>query len=183
LSSYKSVVTRNIQHKKDQIPLEALVKEINQRDWTPTDVDDVEQASKLNLSKKNLSNKVNGIEASFRNGLANHDQKETTNALLELDSAIWTAQKDLEDEERISQAREILRDSIVLLGAELGTSPRHLRKYLSPLVEQMLQLRTRFRNEQKWLEADHIRDILQQSNIQVEDTKDGVQWHIIEKDN
>ena len=169
--------------KKDQIPLEALVKEINQRDWTPTDVDDVEQASKLNLSKKNLSNKVNGIEASFRNGLANHDQKETTNALLELDSAIWTAQKDLEDEERISQAREILRDSIVLLGAELGTSPRHLRKYLSPLVEQMLQLRTRFRNEQKWLEADHIRDILQQSNIQVEDTKDGVQWHIIEKDN
>ncbi|GMQ79645.1 MAG: hypothetical protein BMS9Abin03_071 [Thermodesulfobacteriota bacterium] len=168
--------------KGDQIPLEALVKEINQRDWAPKDVDGVEQASDLNLSKKSLLNKVNVIEASFRNGLANHDQKETTNALLELDSAIWKAQKDLEDEDRISQAREILRDSIVLLGAELGASPRHLREYLSPLVEQMLQLRTRFRKEQKWSEADRIRKMLQQSNIQVEDTKDGVHWQIIDKE-
>jgi cyanophycinase-like exopeptidase len=169
--------------KKDQIPLEALAKEINQGDWTPTDVDDVEQAGDLNLSKKSLLNKVNDIEASFRKGLANHDQKETTNALLELDSAIWKAQRNLENEENISEAREILRDSIVLLGVELGASPRHLREYLAPLVEQMLQLRVRFRNEQKWSEADHIRDILQQSNIQVKDTKDGVQWHIIDKDN
>jgi cyanophycinase-like exopeptidase len=168
--------------KKDQIPFEALVKEINQRDWAPKDLDDAKQAGYLNLSKKSLLNKVNVIEASFRKGLANHDQKETTNALLELDSAIWKAQKDLEDEENISQAREILRDSIVLLGAELGTSPRHLREYLSPLVEQMLQLRARFRKEQKWSEADRIREILQQSNIQVEDTKDGVQWHVIEED-
>jgi len=160
-----------------------LVKEINQMDWTLTDVDDAGQAGDLKVSNESLLNNIDLIEASFRKGLANHDQKETTNALLELDSAIWTAQKDLEDEERISQAREILRDSIVLLGVELGASPRHLREYLAPLVEQLLQLRIRFRNEQKWSEADHIRDILQQSNIQVEDTKDGVQWHIIEKDN
>jgi cysteinyl-tRNA synthetase len=46
----------------------------------------------------------------------------------------------------------------------------------------MLQLRVRFRNEQKWAEADHIREILQQSNIQVEDTKDGFQWYIIDED-
>lgn len=168
--------------KKDQIPLETLVKKINQRDWTPTDVDDVEQAGDLNFSKKSFLNKVNVVAASFRKGLANHDQKETTNALLELDSAIWKAQMDLEDEENISEAREILRDSIVLLGVELGTSPRHLREYIAPLVEQMLQLRTRFRNEQKWSDADHIRDILQQSNIRVEDTKDGVRWQIINKD-
>ena len=169
--------------KKDQIPLEILVKEINQKDWASTDVDDVEQTGNLNLSKRGLLNKVNDIEASFRKGLANHDQKETTNALLELDSAIWKAQRNLENEENISEAREILRDSIVLLGVELGASPRHLREYLAPLVEQMLQLRVRFRNERKWSEADHIRDILQQSNIQVKDTKDGVQWHIIDKDN
>ena len=168
--------------KKDKIPLEILVKKINQRDWAPKDVDDVEQAGDLNLSKKSLLNKVNVIEASFRKGLANHDQKETTNALLELDSAIWKAQRDLEDEENISEAREILRDSIVLLGAELGASPRHLQGYLTSLVEAMLKLRARFRNEQKWSEADHIRDILQQSNIQVEDTKDGVRWQIINKD-
>jgi len=169
--------------RKDQIPLEILVKEISQRDWKPKDLDDVEQTGDLNVSKESFLNKISLIEASFREGLANHDQKDTTNAILELDSAIWKAQKDLEDEERISEAREILRDSLVLLGAELGASPRQIRKYLSPLVEQMLQLRSRFRNEQKWSEADRIREVLQQSNIHVEDTKDGVQWHIVEKDN
>jgi hypothetical protein len=167
----------------DQIPLEILVKEISQRNWKPKELDDVEQAGGMNVSKESFLNKISLIEASFRKGLANHDQKDTTNAILELDSAIWKAQKDLEDEERISEAREILRDSIVLLGAELGASPRQIRKYLSPLVEQMLQLRSRFRNEQKWSEADRIREVLQQSNIHVEDTKDGVQWNIIEKDN
>lgn len=169
--------------RKDQIPLEILVKEISQRDWKPKDLDDVEQTGDLNVSKESFLNKISLIEASFREGLANHDQKDTTNAILELDSAIWKAQKDLEDEERISEAREILRDSLVLLGAELGASPHQIRKYLSPLVEQMLQLRSRFRNEQKWSEADRIREVLQQSNIHVEDTKDGVQWHIVEKDN
>jgi cyanophycinase-like exopeptidase len=169
--------------RKDQIPFEKLVKEISQRDWKPKDLDDVEQTNDLNVSKESFLNKISLIEASFRKGLANHDQKDTTNAILELDSAIWKAQKDLEDEERISEAREILRDSLVLLGTELGASPRQIRKYLSPLVEQMLQLRSRFRNEQKWSEADRIREVLQQSNIHVEDTKDGVQWHIVEKDN
>ena len=167
--------------KKDQIPLEILVNAINQRDWKPKDLDDVEQAE-VKVTKESLLNNVSMIEASFHKGLANHDQKETTNALLELDSAIWKAQKDLEDEEHISEAREILRDSIVLLGAELGASSRHQLRYVTPLVDAMLNLRERFRNEQKWSEADRIRDILQQSNIQVEDTKDGVRWQIINKD-
>ncbi len=168
--------------KGEQIPLETLVKGINQREWEPKDIDDVEQTGDLISSKKSFLSKVNGIEASFRNGLAHHDQEKTTNALLELDSTIWKAKKDIEDEESISQAREILRDSIVLLGANLSSSPRQLRESLSPVVDRMLQLRARFRNEQKWSEADRIREILQQSNIQVEDTKDGFQWYIIEKD-
>ena len=86
----------------------------------------------------------------------------------------------MEDEENISQAREILRDSIVLLGAESGHSPRHLREYLTPLVEEIIQLREQFRKEKRWSEADRIRDILQQANILVEDTQDGYRWRIID---
>lgn len=167
--------------KKDQIPLDALVKEIAQKDWSPSDVEDIEEPGDLKKPESNLLYKINEIKDSFRDGLSHHDPKETINALLELDSTIWQAQKDLEDGERISEAREILRDSIVLFGAELGTSPRHLRKHLSPLVEQMLHLRERLRHQQKWSEADHIREILQQSNIQVEDTKDGFRWHFIDE--
>jgi cysteinyl-tRNA synthetase len=67
----------------------------------------------------------------------------------------------------------------VLLGAELDASSHHLREYLAPLVERMLQLRAQFRKEQKWSEADGIRDILLQANIRVEDTEDGFRWQII----
>ena len=168
--------------KKDHIPLDALVKELHQMDWTPKNFVGIEQPGDLKDSESDFLGKVHEIKASFRNGLSHHDPKETTSALLELDSTIWKAQKDLEDGERISEAREILRDSIVLLGTELGASHHHQRKHISPFVEQLLQLRARFRSEQKWTEADHIRKILQQSNIHVEDTKDGFQWHFIDED-
>ena len=168
--------------KGEQVPLDVLLKDPDQRQWQTQLADHLEQTNAVKDSEAPLLSKINTIKASFENGLSHHDPKKTTNALLELDSVIWKAQKDPENEENISQAREILRDCIVLLGAELGTSPRRLKTYVTPLVEAMLQLRARFRNEQKWSEADRIRKILQRSAIQVEDTKDGFQWHIIDED-
>lgn len=166
--------------KGEHIPFETLAKEINLKQWKPKDPDRVDQPIEQKASEKNFLSTVMDMEDSFLKGLALHDQKTTTNALLALDSTIWKAQNDLEDAENISQAREILRDSIVLLGAELDASPHHLREYLVPLVEQMLQLREQFRKEQKWSEADGIRDILLQANIRVEDTEDGFRWQIID---
>jgi cyanophycinase-like exopeptidase len=167
--------------KGEQIPFEVLVKEINFGEWKPKDPDDIDQTQGLGTPQESLLDQLNVIKASFHRGLVNHDEKEATNALLELDSTIWKAQKNLADEENIFQAREILRDSIVLLGAELNLPPHHLRKYLTPLVEQMLQLRMQFRKKQKWAEADSIRDILFQANILVEDTQDGFRWQIIDE--
>ena len=163
------------------MPIEALVKEINLRQSKPKDSDKVRQTKDMKASERHFLSKVRDIETSFRKGLANQDQKETTNALLALDSTIWKAQKDLEDTESISQTREILRESIVLLGAELSSSPRRLREYLAPLVEPMLQLRARFRKQQKWAEADGIRDILLKANIRVEDVEEGFRWRIIDE--
>lgn len=168
--------------KGEKIPLELLAKEINQTAWKPKDIGDTNQTGDLNDRIKNLSSRVNVLGASFRKGLDHRNQKEVTNALLELDSTIWKAQKDLEDKEKISQARKVFRDSIELLGAELGASPQHLREYLTPMVERMLQLRAKFRKEQKWSEADGIRDILYQANVLVEDTREGFRWRIIDED-
>jgi len=174
---------REIKFKKgEQVPLDTLVKEIDRKAWKPEDIDEVVQTDDPDALKTNLLSNVSFIEASFRNGMAHHDRKEMTNALLELDSTIWKAQKELENEENISEAREILRDSIVLLGSERMSSPRNLRAHMAPLVEGLLQLRKLFRKEKKWSEADRIRDVLQQANILVEDTKDGFRWEIIEED-
>ena len=168
--------------KGEQISFDILVKEPDLTEWHAKVDEDPGQSRDLKGSEADLLKKVNDIENSFQTGLSHYDPKHTTNALLELDSLIWKAQKDLENEENISQAREILRDSIVLLGAELRVSSRRLREFLRPLVEVMLQLRERFRNEKKWSEADRIREILIHAHIQVEDTKDGFQWHVIDED-
>ena len=167
--------------KGDLLPFEALAEEIDLGEWTSKEPDGIDGAVDLKAPEKNVLSRASVIEASLRKGLAHQDQKAATNALLALDSTIWKAQRDLEDAESISQAREILRESIVLLGAELGPSPHRLRESLAPLVERMLQLRVEFRKKQQWSDADSIRDILLQANIRVEDTEDGFRWRIIDE--
>lgn len=123
--------------------------------------------------------RVHSLEAGFHNGLAGHDAAESTNALLELDRSIWQAQIELENEEFISQARELLRDLIVLLGNELASSPRNEAECLQPLVEALLELRQKFRTNKQWAEADAIRDCLSRTNITVEDTEGGSRWQLV----
>jgi hypothetical protein len=120
---------------------------------------------------------IHALQAIFHASLEKHEPEVTVNALLELDLRIWQAQKDGESEEFISQAREILRDMIVLLGVELEAGPKDPSAFFAPLVMELLELRERFRLGKKWQEADAVRESLQRVNIVVEDTKDGPRWH------
>ena len=127
---------------------------------------------------KSFWDKIHGIEEAFRTGLEKHDPKETTNALLELDRAIWKGKQDLENEEFISQAREVLRDLIVLFGMKLETSPQDKADCLAPVIGELLSLRQRFRGNKQWEEADAIRESLERGDIIVEDTEEGSRWRL-----
>jgi len=122
--------------------------------------------------------KIHALEAEFHEGLKQQESRKATNALLELDRTVWQAQTDLENEEFIAQARDTLRDLIVLYGTELDASPRNEAQCLSPLVEGLLALRQNFRMEKQWAAADAIRNVLQQVNILVEDEKNGSTWRL-----
>jgi hypothetical protein len=122
---------------------------------------------------------VHALGASFRHGLERHDPKEATSAILDLDRIIWKAQQDLENPEFISQAREILHELIVSLGVKLAATPRDKADCLAPLVDELLQLRERFRQGRQWREADAIRDSLERAAIVVEDTRDGSRWRLL----
>ena len=123
-------------------------------------------------------NEIHAIEASFQEGLEKDEPKEATNALLELDRRIWRAQQDLESGEFISQAREILRELIVLLGVRLESSPGDRAVCLAPLVEELIALRERFRQQKQWREADAIRESLERASIVVDDTEAGPRWRL-----
>ena len=163
----------------DRFPLKILRGGAGDSDWkshtavapAPHEVND--------SRPDNFWDRVHSLEASFHSGLASHDARESTNALLELDRSIWQAQTDLENEEFITQARDTLRDLIVLLGTELAASPTNEAECLTPLVEALLELRQNFRANKQWAEADAIRDILYRVNITVEDAKDGSRWQLV----
>jgi cysteinyl-tRNA synthetase len=121
---------------------------------------------------------VHALEGSFRHGLEENSWEETTGALLSLDDAIWKAHEQGESEEFISQAREALRDMLADLGKRLGAEPAGAAPAVAPLVDGLIALRARLRDEKKWQEADALRLCLEQSGIMIEDTSDGTQWHM-----
>jgi peptidase E len=164
--------------KGDRFPLDILRESEQTRDWKPiredTDVSEPESRPVGN----SFWETVHHLENTFRKGLESQDSKAATGALLELDRTIWQAQNELEDEETISEAREILRDLLVLTGMALDAPPTDRTEYLSSLVEKLLTLRETFRKNKEWEAADAIRNCLHQADVVIEDTKDGPRWHL-----
>jgi len=130
--------------------------------------------------EKSFWDRVHTIEATFHSGLEKHEPKKITNALLELDRTIWRAQEDLENEEFISQSRDLFRELIVLLGVRLESSPKDEVACLGPLVNELVELREEFRRNNQWQEADAIRETMGRANIILEDTKEGPRWRFEE---
>lgn len=121
---------------------------------------------------------IHSLEASFHAALQKRDPQATISILLQLDDRLWQARQEGESDEFISQAREIWREMLVLLGTKLEVGPEDRTRYLSPLVHELIDLRERFRRERKWHEADAVRESLQRADIFVEDTRDGPRWHL-----
>jgi peptidase E len=124
--------------------------------------------------------RIHSIQAQFQESIDTNDPEKATNSLLELDGTIWKEQQELENPEFISQARDILRDMIVLFGTCLSDTSRNKTDNLGPVIEELLNTRNQLRQSRKWKEADAIRDCLLKVNIVIEDTDNGTRWHVNE---
>jgi len=162
----------------DRFSLEVLCGADQSGNWQPTAlVQDVSENDSAAAGDA-FWDQIHRLEAVFYEGLETHEARKTTNALLELDRMIWKAQQDLENPEFISQAREVLRELIVLLGTELANSPKSLEACLSPLVTDLIELRENLRQQQLWEAADAVRQCLERSGTIIEDTKNGPKWRL-----
>jgi peptidase E len=122
--------------------------------------------------------RIHAFESGFQNALGNRNAEGMSAAILELDRLIWASARNLESEEFISQAREMLREWVVILGSSLSSGPGSTGECLSPLVEELLRLRDDMRRRKRWEEADLLRDCLQRAGVVVEDTNEGARWRI-----
>lgn len=162
--------------KGDRFPLDLLRRGKTGEEWPEIARQSAPVEMPADTQEKAFWDRIHALEDDFRASLEQQVPRATTRALLELDRMIWQAQQDLESPEFISQGREILREMIVSLCARLEAVPKDEAACLSPLVAALLELRERFRQEQKWREADAIRDALQRARITVEDTREGSRW-------
>jgi peptidase E len=129
-------------------------------------------------NKDSFWDRVHAAEAKFYSSLKQHEIKQTTHALLELDRMIWQAQQDRESPEFISQARDTLRELIVSIGVKLEVTPRSRTECLAPLIELLLNLRQEFRTQKQFDAADGIRQTIEKAGIIIEDTRQGVRWRL-----
>lgn len=124
---------------------------------------------------------VRKIESAFHSGIEDQDSMRAASALLDLDQLIWKAEQGSEDPEQISQAREMFREFLVLLGVRLAQPAHPVEARLAPLVGQLLELRNAFRERRQWADADAVREALLRVNIAVEDTRLGTRWRLIDE--
>jgi peptidase E len=164
--------------KGESLSLEVLRGRDVGKQWQRTNAASGNVEQEAGGAKNSFWNRIHAIRSTFQNGLDKDIPEESTSTLLELDGLIWKAQQELESEELVTQAREVERDMIALLGSKLASSPSSTTKCIAPLVEELLTLRLQFRQQKKWSEADAIRDCLARLNIVIEDTKDGSRWRL-----
>jgi hypothetical protein len=176
LRQYKGEVTFNT---GDRFPLDILRGRNIDSGWKSAAPQAKSPESDSEGREGSFWQRIHALEASFRKGLENRDPHKSTNALLDLDRTIWQAQQDMEPEEFIAQARDTLRELMVLLGTRLSDSPGNKKECLASLVGALLELRQQFRQKKQWQNADAIRESLQRSGIMAEDTADGPRWRLI----
>jgi cysteinyl-tRNA synthetase len=72
-----------------------------------------------------------------------------------------------------------MRQLVVRLGEMVrGGAQAAMREQLEPLVAVLLSLRGEARREQRFHEADRLREILAQCGVEVEDTPSGTGWSL-----
>lgn len=129
-------------------------------------------------ASENAWDTLHAMAARIRTALSEGEDREVAGGLLEMERFIWQVRAELEEEDGVGAAREIFRELLASLLSQFAARPTDPESCLRPLVDTLLALRKGLRSQKKWEEADAVRDCLAQAGIMVEDTPEGVRWHV-----
>ncbi len=120
------------------------------------------------------------FEAPFVRALGRGDIRTALDLLLAFDGALADRAQTSTDPAGIDSARAIYRSLIVRLGEAAVDGLRDPRDAIAPLVDTLLELRRRARENHDWRMADLIRDRLSEAGVEVRDAADGSEWVLVE---
>lgn len=123
-----------------------------------------------------LEETIRSCEERFKAAAAEPDMVAAAQSVLDLEAEMvkWAADTE-EDAGGVDQARELMRLLIARLG-ELASSAGLRSAGLRSLVEPLLVLRARLREEGRYDVADALRAAMQEGGVLIEDTPDGPRW-------
>ena len=117
--------------------------------------------------------------ASGRDAVSRRDVDGLVAVILEMESVLHEWSSDLGGTDERDRGRMELRQLVVRLGEMVrGGAQAGMREQLEPLVDVLLSLRGEARREQRFHEADRLREILAQCGVEVEDTPTGTGWSL-----
>src|ERR1700730_9422084 len=117
--------------------------------------------------------------ASGRDAVSRRDVDGLVAVILEMESVLHEWSSDLGGTDKRDRGRMELRQLVVRLGEMVrGGAQAGMREQLEPLVDVLLSLRGEARREQRFHEADRLREILAQCGVEVEDTPTGTGWSL-----
>jgi len=121
---------------------------------------------------------VHELRENFQSGMTADDLRQSTCALLGLDSLIWQAEGNKENPEFIAQARDLFREQLAELGTRAMLARAGWARIVEPLVDSLLSSRQLLRQKESFEAGDALRDALTRAGIIVEDTEDGYRWYL-----
>jgi cyanophycinase-like exopeptidase len=127
-------------------------------------------------SAEPLRDEMASLEGAFVAAIGQGDSRAAVAALLDLDSAIEARIRAGEDSPDLDNARSTFRALIARLGTLAVGRGSADRATVDPLVDALVELRTRAREARDWALADLIRDRLTEAGVEVRDGAEGSTW-------
>ncbi len=121
---------------------------------------------------------IDRFEQSFDAAIAAGDAPGAVKIALELDDLLHDWSRDTTQSDLLDRGRAGLRAMIVRLGEAAETGLQDPRMVVGPLVEALLEARTQARSDNRWADADTLRDRLLAAGVEVRDTAAGTEWQL-----
>jgi len=79
----------------------------------------------------------------------------------------------------VNSADKVTLKQIANLEIQIESNKKNNERF-EMLVENLILLRSKLRNEKNYELSDQVRDILESSGLQIEDSEQGIQWKVTE---
>jgi hypothetical protein len=130
------------------------------------------------LARSPLLDELGRAEASFADAVAAREARSAVEAILGLDDLVVEWSRDTLQSDELDRGRAALRSMVVRLGEAAEGGLRDQREVVGPFVEALLDARQQARADNRWHDADAIRDRLLAAGVEVQDGPEGTHWQV-----